>query len=52
MAEKFLHFSLFRPGEIVGGNADVLQTALMLAAIGLAAFAAGIAAFKQRDLPL
>ncbi|MEC1591120.1 ABC transporter permease subunit [Bacillus sonorensis] len=49
---NFSIFSLFRPGEIVGGNADVLQTALMLAAIGLAAFAAGIAAFKQRDLPL
>ena len=46
------YFSLYDPSGIIGGQAE---TALALAAIGcdwLGTFAAGIALFRKRDLPL
>ncbi|MGF9718831.1 ABC transporter permease subunit [Bacillus paralicheniformis] len=45
-------FSLFRPGDIVNGSADIAQVSLVLAAVGFAAFALSILIFKKRDLPL
>lgn len=45
-------FSLFRPADIAAGGGDVAQAAIGLALIGLLGFAAGIAAFRRRDLPL
>ncbi|MCY9217803.1 ABC transporter permease subunit [Bacillus haynesii] len=45
-------FSLFRPGDIVNGRADIAQVSLVLAAVGFAAFALSILIFKKRDLPL
>ncbi|CAI6086606.1 ABC transporter permease subunit [Cohnella sp. JJ-181] len=45
-------FSLYRPGEIAGGGAFPALGFALLAAIGLASFAAATALFKRRDLPL
>ncbi|MCY8000620.1 ABC transporter permease subunit [Bacillus haynesii] len=45
-------FSLFRPGDIVNGSADIAQVSFVLAAVGFAAFALSILIFKKRDLPL
>ncbi|AJY76304.1 ABC transporter permease subunit [Paenibacillus beijingensis] len=45
-------FSLYRPGEIAAGTAQMGYATPLLFLIGLAGFAAGIAMFKRRDLPL
>jgi ABC-2 type transport system permease protein len=45
-------FSLYRPGDIIAGGADLGVTAAVLAAVGLAAFGAAIVRFQRRDLPL
>jgi ABC-2 type transport system permease protein len=45
-------FSLYRPSDIAAGNGHPLLAAIILLAIGLASFAAGIIAFSKRDLPL
>lgn len=45
-------FTLYRPGEIVGGQADIIVNAIVLLAVGLVSFGLGIALFKRRDLPL
>ncbi|AIQ12003.1 ABC transporter permease subunit [Paenibacillus durus] len=45
-------FSLYRPSEIVTGQAKWGQISLVLLAVGLLAFALGILLFKRRDLPL
>ncbi|MDA7026406.1 ABC transporter permease subunit [Bacillus sp. CLL-7-23] len=45
-------FSLFRPSEIVTGNAEITGVFFSLLAIGLVTFAIGIIIFKKRDLPL
>ncbi|MGO4108437.1 ABC transporter permease subunit [Paenibacillus sp. YAF4_2] len=45
-------FSLYRPSDIAAGNGHPLLAAMILLAIGLASFAAGIIAFSKRDLPL
>ncbi|WP_379136210.1 ABC transporter permease subunit [Paenibacillus sp. sgz500958] len=48
----FTLFTLYRPGDIVGGTANVLQSCVVLLLIGLAAFLVGIQMFRRRDLPL
>ncbi|MDG0811457.1 hypothetical protein [Cohnella rhizosphaerae] len=45
-------FSLYRPGDIVGGGAFPALGFALLAALGLAAFGAAVLVFKRRDLPL
>ena len=40
-------FSLFRPGDIVNGSADIAQVSLVLAAVGFAAFALSILILKS-----
>lgn len=45
-------YSLYAPSDIVSGKAEVFQSCTILFLIGLLAFAAGVYAFKQRDLPL
>lgn len=45
-------FSLYKPGEIVNGGGDPLLSSIILLVIGIAGFAAGIAGFSKRDLPL
>lgn len=45
-------FSLYRPGDIVGGEAFPAVGFTLLAAIGLAAFGAAVLVFRRRDLPL
>lgn len=45
-------FSLYRPSDIAAGNGQPLLAAIILLAIGLASFTAGIIAFSKRDLPL
>lgn len=45
-------FSLYRPGDIVGGGSSPALGFAALAAIGLAALGCGIALFARRDLPL
>ncbi|WP_027091788.1 ABC transporter permease subunit [Cohnella thermotolerans] len=45
-------FALFRPSELAGGGGDPAVASAVLLLIGLAGFAAGIAAFRRRDLPL
>ncbi|SET89421.1 ABC transporter permease subunit [Paenibacillus sp. NFR01] len=48
----FTLFTLYRPGDIVGGTADIPQSCIVLALVGLAAFLLGIQLFRRRDLPL
>jgi ABC-2 type transport system permease protein len=48
----FTLFSLYRPGEIVQGSADIARVSVWLLLTGLLAFAAGIQIFRQRNLPL
>ncbi len=45
-------FALYRPSEIVSGNQEMLLPAVLLFAIGTAAFGLAIAVFSRRDLPL
>lgn len=45
-------FTLYRPGEIVKGTAEIVPISAALGLTGLAAFGLGIALFKRRDLPL
>ncbi|MBB6671985.1 ABC transporter permease subunit [Cohnella nanjingensis] len=45
-------FSLYRPGEVVNGEGDMVAAFIVLAAIGLVAFGLAIALFRKRDLPL
>ncbi|MED1738684.1 ABC transporter permease subunit [Bacillus swezeyi] len=45
-------FSLFRPSDIVNGNANIAEVSLILFTIGSAAFLISILIFKKRDLPL
>lgn len=45
-------YSLYRPGEIINGQADEVVSFLLLTAIGLVTFGLGILCFKRRDLPL
>jgi len=49
---SFTIFSLYKPSEILSGGEGLLQPALILLAIGLAAFGLAIALFRRRDLPL
>lgn len=48
----FSAFSLFRPSEIAVGGGHLTAACVVLPLIGLIGFAAGIAGFRQRDLPL
>ncbi|WP_127586496.1 ABC transporter permease subunit [Paenibacillus koleovorans] len=45
-------FSLYRPGEIINGDADMVATSLLLALIGGVSFALAVILFRRRDLPL
>ncbi|MCR8642859.1 ABC transporter permease [Paenibacillus sp. N1-5-1-14] len=45
-------FSLYRPGDIVKGDYDILVPCLILGSIGIVTFALAILAFRKRDLPL
>lgn len=45
-------FSLYRPGDIIGGTAELWPIAIALLIVGVLAFAAGIELFRRRDLPL
>ncbi|SEC26026.1 ABC transporter permease subunit [Paenibacillus sp. GP183] len=45
-------FSMYRPGEIINGNVDLVATSIVLAAIGFVSFGLAIATFRKRDLPL
>jgi len=45
-------YSLFRPSEIVSGDADLTFAWTLLALIGLVTIILGITIFKKRDLPL
>lgn len=48
----FSAFSLFRPSEIATGGGHLAAACILLPLIGFAGFAAGIAGFRRRDLPL
>lgn len=50
--KHFSIFSLYQPGEIVNGNAELVFPFLLLAVIGLASFGLAIALFRKRDLLL
>ncbi|BCG58213.1 ABC transporter permease subunit [Paenibacillus sp. URB8-2] len=45
-------FTLYRPSEIVAGQAEWGRISLVLLAVGLLSFGLGIVLFKRRDLPL
>jgi ABC-2 type transport system permease protein len=45
-------FSLYRPGEIVHGNVDLVVPSIILSVIGLVSFGLAIILFRKRDLPL
>jgi len=45
-------FSLYTPGEIVNGNANLGTASIILSAIGLLSFSLAILLFRKRDLPL
>jgi ABC-2 type transport system permease protein len=45
-------FSLYRPGEIVNGNVNLVVSTIILSAIGLVSFSLAIVLFRKRDLPL
>ncbi|GMK48960.1 ABC transporter permease [Paenibacillus glycanilyticus] len=45
-------FALYRPSDIAAGSGDPLLSSLVLLAIGIACFAAGVISFSRRDLPL
>jgi len=45
-------FTLYKPGEIINGNAEIAVPFLLLGAIGVVSFSLAIALFRKRDLPL
>ncbi|MCD9024736.1 ABC transporter permease subunit [Cohnella silvisoli] len=45
-------FSLYKPGEIINGNADLAVPFLILAVIGLVSISLAIVLFRKRDLLL
>jgi ABC-2 type transport system permease protein len=45
-------FTLYKPSEIVSGDADIALNLSILFSIGIIAFIISIIAFKKRDLPL
>ncbi|GKU83055.1 ABC transporter permease subunit [Niallia sp. NCCP-28] len=45
-------YTLYNPSEIVSGQADIIQSFIILGIIGLAAFIMAVLVFKKRDLPL
>jgi len=45
-------FTLYRPGDIINGKADLLTSYTALLAIGLVSIALAIIIFRKRDLPL
>jgi ABC-2 type transport system permease protein len=45
-------FSLYRPGEIVNGNVNLVVSTIILSAIGLVSFSLANVLFRKRDLPL
>lgn len=45
-------FSLYKPGEIINGNVDMIATSIVLAVIGFVSFGLAIVLFRKRDLPL
>ncbi|HEX7055963.1 MAG TPA: ABC transporter permease subunit [Bacilli bacterium] len=45
-------FTLYKPGEIIHGTADVAESFAVLAAIGLVSYGLAIVLFRRRDLPL
>jgi ABC-2 type transport system permease protein len=45
-------FSLYKPGEIINGNADLAGACVILVVIGLVSFGLAIVLFRRRDLPL
>ena len=49
---NFTIYSLFRPSEIVSGNANLVQSSIILCLIGILAAGIGILIFRKRNLPL
>jgi ABC-2 type transport system permease protein len=49
---RLTYFSLYDPSDIIGGQSGVVTAWSVLIVIGLVTFAAGIALFRKRDLPL
>ncbi|WP_409343607.1 ABC transporter permease subunit [Paenibacillus sp. MBLB4367] len=45
-------FSLYKPGDIVNGSADLAAPFIILTAIGFVSFGLAIVLFRRRDLPL
>lgn len=45
-------FSLYKPSEIVSGQADLAVPYLVLSAVGIVSFVLAILSFRKRDLPL
>jgi len=49
---NFTIYSLYRPSEIVSGNADLVETSIILCLIGILSAGIGILIFRKRNLPL
>lgn len=48
----FTPFSLYEPGKIASGDADVLMSSMMLTAIGVVTYVIALLIFRKRNLPL
>lgn len=49
---KITIFSLYKPGEIIKGNLDLVSSSIVLASIGIVSFGLAVVLFRKRDLPL
>jgi ABC-2 type transport system permease protein len=50
--KNFTIFTLYKPGDIVNGKANLTLDCIILFLIGIVAFVIAILIFKKRDLPL
>ncbi|WML43213.1 ABC transporter permease subunit [Neobacillus sp. PS3-40] len=50
--KNFTIFTLYKPGDIVNGKANITLDCIILFLIGIVAFVIAILIFKKRDLPL
>ncbi|OAB35298.1 ABC transporter permease subunit [Paenibacillus glacialis] len=48
----FSIFTLYKPGDIVNGQGNLVVTSIILSVIGLVSFGLAIVLFRKRDLPL
>ncbi len=49
---NFTPFSLYEPGQIASGDADVWMSSIVLALIGIVTYVLTVLIFKRRNLPL